>query len=762
MRLLRIFVLIALCLAFTPKPAAAVTGFDSLYFGESAFLTLDPGQSGQFVAIFTNTGTTTWQKGTPSQVNLAACLNDKVTCNVAPEESAWNDGSWLSTTAYATTSRDSVARGQNGFFIYTVKVPASATGTVRFNGDLVLASSGARIHPEGYYQDATVSAVGNIPLPTPTPTPTNVPVAVGGGSSVPPSADLSITKTDSPDPVAAGGNITYTLTVTNAGPSDAAAVALSDAVPANTTFVSFAAPTGWTTATPTAGGTGTVTATKTALAASATAIFTLVVKVNQHTDSDTSISNTTTVTSTTSDPSTANNSATARTAVGPASANLSVTKTDQPDPVIAGSTITYLLTVTNAGPSDAELVSLQDTIPANTTFEVFTAPAGWMTQTPNTAETDTVTARTPKLAGGATATFTLTVRVNANMSTGTTITNTATVSAATSDPDGNNNSATATTAVVTSADVSISKTDSPDPVFAGFDLTYTVTVENTGPSDGHTVAFGDTIPAGTTFISFTQTAGPAVTTVGPPVGGPGVAIGNIDTLAAGASATFTLVVNVNGSITAGTTITNTATITSATPDSNKDNNTGSATTTVQQQAILCFDGTTDTASGQTGGAIYGGTCTKTGDRSATLNNIPIGGAGVYSGVYFDPSALTGDALSTITALSFVWTGSPTVGSGPRITVPVDTDGDHATDFYITIDARDCTTGGVVDAIHNESCTIWKNTDGTTPAASNWADLLTRYPTWRVSSTASANGGTQPFIIADGPGAWNISNVHMGN
>ena len=49
-------------------------------------------------------------------------------------------------------------------------------------------------------------------------------------------ADLAITKTDSPDPVVAGGLLTYTINVTNNGPADATEVVVTDTLPAGTTF----------------------------------------------------------------------------------------------------------------------------------------------------------------------------------------------------------------------------------------------------------------------------------------------------------------------------------------------------------------------------------------------------------------------------------------------------------------------------------------------------------------------------------------------
>ena len=88
------------------------------------------------------------------------------------------------------------------------------------------------------------------------------------------SADIRVTMTDSPDPVVAGTNLTYTITVTNAGPDDAFNASLTDMIPANTTFVSVAAQAGWTITSPAVGGTGSVTATRSTLAPARRQLFT--------------------------------------------------------------------------------------------------------------------------------------------------------------------------------------------------------------------------------------------------------------------------------------------------------------------------------------------------------------------------------------------------------------------------------------------------------------------------------------------------------
>lgn len=68
-------------------------------------------------------------------------------------------------------------------------------------------------------------------------------LGVGAGGGADP-ADLAVTKSDSPDPVAAGGLLTYTIEVANAGPDPAVNVAMTDDLPGGVDFVQATATTG--------------------------------------------------------------------------------------------------------------------------------------------------------------------------------------------------------------------------------------------------------------------------------------------------------------------------------------------------------------------------------------------------------------------------------------------------------------------------------------------------------------------------------------
>src|SRR5439155_1074084 len=169
---------------------------------------------------------------------------------------------------------------------------------------------------------------------------------------------LNISKTDAPDPAVAGtDSITYTLSYSNAGNSNATGVVLTDPLPANPVFVSA-----------TAGGTlaaGVVTWNIGAVSAGGSGSVQLVVRVNSPLANGTVITNTGwTIDSNEILPQTGPDATTTVTS----SPVLNISKTDAPDPVKAGSAITYTISYSNTGMADATGVAITDTVPTNTTF----------------------------------------------------------------------------------------------------------------------------------------------------------------------------------------------------------------------------------------------------------------------------------------------------------------------------------------------------------------------------------------------------------
>src|SRR3989442_11179645 len=87
-------------------------------------------------------------------------------------------------------------------------------------------------------------------------------------------------------------------------------------------------------------------------------------------------------------------------------------------------------------------------------------------------------------------------------------------------------------------------------------------------------------------------------------------------------------------------------------------NAGPAAASNVTNQLLCFDGTTDTANGDTSGAVYGGLCTRT-PNGAMLDNRVQGADGAYSGVYYKHSTLNGKLLRDVRQLSFNYTDEAT-------------------------------------------------------------------------------------------------------
>ena len=135
----------------------------------------------------------------------------------------------------------------------------------------------------------------------------------------------------------------------------------------------------------------------------------------------------------------------------------------------------------------------------------------------------------------------------------------------------------APTTLAAAADVSVTTTAAPETVQVGDTVGYDITVANAGPSDAAAVTLSDPLPAGTTFVSATQVSGPAFTCTAPAVGQSGTLQCTIPALAAGASAVFHLAVKAGGPAVLRAALTNTATVSSSTPETNAANNSATAT-----------------------------------------------------------------------------------------------------------------------------------------------------------------------------------------
>ena len=180
----------------------------------------------------------------------------------------------------------------------------------------------------------------------------------------------------------------------------------------------------------------------------------------------------------------------------PPEADLALSKSDSPDPVTEGELLTYVLDVANQGPDDATGAEVTDTLPASVEF--VSASAGC------SEDSGTVTCDLGSIPAGTPDSAHITVRPTQPG----TITNTASASADQGDPNTSNDSDTEQTTVSEappprdpSADLALSKSDSPDPVTVGGVLTYALRASNLGPDDATNVTVTDTLPASVEFLS---------------------------------------------------------------------------------------------------------------------------------------------------------------------------------------------------------------------------------------------------------------------
>ncbi len=360
---------------------------------------------------------------------------------------------------------------------------------------------------------------------------------------------LTVSKHDLTDPVGLGELLAYEIVVTNSGSSDAQNVSITDVLDANTTYQS-------NTDSCVEGPAGTLTCSLGTVTAGAVSRFLVTVLTADNVVSGTVATNNVTLASSTAlaggSVTTASEDTTLIQKFGPP-ADLSIAKTAA-GTVVAGELLTYTIVVTNNGTATATGVRIVDALPDGTTLVNVTSSQGQCVAG--------IVCELGDLAVNATATVIVTVRVDADQ-VGASLTNTALVSGDQIDPVSANNGDTADTSVTGSADLSVLKTVTPNPAVPGESVTYQIVVNNAGPSDAAGVNVADSLPAGVTATSVVASQGSCT--------GASCSLG---TIPAGGSATVTIIGAVDSGVTAA--FTNTATVSSVTPDPVSGNNTDTA------------------------------------------------------------------------------------------------------------------------------------------------------------------------------------------
>jgi uncharacterized repeat protein (TIGR01451 family) len=611
----------------TPVADLAITKTDGV-------TSVNAGGSTTYTITVTNNG--------PSSV-IGAILADPAVSGLSKTAAA------CSSTPGQCVSPPSVAQLEGGSFA----LPALASGAtyeIAVSAD-VTASSGS------VSNSTTVTAPAGTTDPNPgndSATDTDTVIAA------PAIADLAITKSDGVASVSPGGSTTYTIIVTNNGPSEVSGATIIDTAPAGLAFGT------WTCVVSNAGSGGTVTTAcsvpsgggniNTTVTMKSGAIITFTVPATVAGGASGSIVNTATATvpAGTTDPNPGNDSASDSdtVVVAPANADLAITKSDGVASVNPGGSATYKITVTNNGPGEVTGATVTDIAPPALTFGTWTcavsnAGSGGTVTTACGAASGTGNINTTvTMKTGAIITFTVPATVSVNASGSIANTATVTVPAGMTDPNPGNDSATDTDTVIVApvnADLAITKTDGVASVTAGAGTTYTITVINNGPSEVTNATVVDTAPAGVTFGTWTCLVsnpgiGGTVTTACGAAGGSGN-LNTTVTMKNGAVITFTVPAAVAVSATGN--IVNTATVgaPAGTTDPNPGNNSASDTDAVVAAPVVA-----DLAVVKTSGA---GSVTPGGSTTYTIT-VTNNGPGEVTGATVTDIAPVGLAFGTWT------------------------------------------------------------------------------------------------------------------
>jgi len=436
----------------------------------------------------------------------------------------------------------------------------------------------------------------------------------------------TLSKSASLTNMAAGGTLSYTLTLNNTTGAAIAATQISDSLPSgfsyqSTTSVTNGGSTVTPSSSPTLNATGAVAWNFNALsiANNSSLVLTFVAKAGSAAGTYNNIATSTTSFGTlTSSPVT----------VQVDSARVSLSKTPStysinPD----GSTqLTYTLAYSNDSAVSVTGASISDSLPAGVSF------VSCSNSCSNSSGTLTWTLGT--LAGGASGSVTVAVTVNTNYAS-TSLTNSATLSATAPDSTTVTKSATAVVAVnIVAPAFSLSKSANVSAVAPGANVTWTMAYNNYGSGAASGVVLSDPLPAGFTYVSSSPTASTA-----PAVGANGTVSWSLGSVAAAATGSVQV------------------TAKAASPY------TGYSNPTTNTATLSWTGGTPVSASNEVGVSLSGSTCINyylqgTSTSVGTLTGNLVGTSTALSGNQYTASTLTPSGSTSTVSTTVAASGSP--------------------------------------------------------------------------------------------------------
>lgn len=339
--------------------------------------------------------------------------------------------------------------------------------------------------------------------------------------------ELAITKFDGVTTATPGGSVTYTITATNGGTVGNPAATVTDNFPASLTCSTtcVGAGGGTCTAGPTAGDIN----DSVNLPSGGSATYTSVCAISPSATG--SLSNTANISAGAMADSVPGNNSANDTDTLVALANVAINKSDGTGTYTAGTSTTYTITASNAGPSNTT-ATVSDAFPGVLTCN-WTCVGGGAGGTCTGVGSGPIVNDPVTINAGGSVTYTASCTIS-SAATGNLV-NTATETAV-GDSSGGNDSSTDTDTPVGQSDIAITKTVNNSSPGISTNVIFTITATNNGPSDATGVVVDDLLPVGLAFVTSAPSVGSYNSTTG---------VWTIGALANGASATLGITATVN-------------------------------------------------------------------------------------------------------------------------------------------------------------------------------------------------------------------------